>query len=160
MRVVKAIQRLTIPALVALAGCAAPAPYQPFGESGAGYFSDALSPAKFSVAFSGNSGSGSTRVSDYALLRAAEVTLENKFSYFVVLRRALSSLPNVTPADMELAMIGPPGSHKVPGGTGDLTMDLVIHCYSQPPPPKQQIQIYDAQQIAAQIRKKYALSGE
>lgn len=65
----------------ALTGCATP--YQPQGERG-GYSETQLAENVFKVSFDGNAYIGRETVSDYALLRSAEVVLEHGFKHFVV----------------------------------------------------------------------------
>ena len=52
----------------------------------AGGFEDAqLAPDIYRVSFSGNAFTSSDRVQDFALLRAAELTLANKAQYFAIM---------------------------------------------------------------------------
>jgi hypothetical protein len=64
-----------------VAGCATT--YQPMAFSG-GYSETALAENVFKVSFAGNGYIGADTVSDYALLRSAEVTIENGFRYFII----------------------------------------------------------------------------
>jgi len=66
---------------ILLAGCATQ--YQAQGLSG-GYTDTQLGENIFQVSFRGNGYTPSERAADFALLRAAEVTMENGFRYFVV----------------------------------------------------------------------------
>lgn len=79
---------------VTLAGCATtpPTPYQPFvayGSTGVhGGFSDQkLAPDRYRVRFHGNSMTSRDRVEGYMLYRAAELTVQNGFDWFVVADR-------------------------------------------------------------------------
>jgi hypothetical protein len=58
--------------------------YHASGPSG-GYSDTQLSPRVFQVRFQGNGYTKNDRVSIFLLRRAAEITLENGFRYFVVL---------------------------------------------------------------------------
>lgn len=64
-----------------LAGCASP--YQSHGLGG-GYDDIALAPNIYRVSFRGNGYTSMERAKDYALLRAAEVTLSNGYRFFIV----------------------------------------------------------------------------
>ncbi len=63
-------------------GCATP--YQPHGFRG-GYSESRLGPDAFTVRFHGNAYVAASRVSDFTMLRAAELTLELGYRYFVLL---------------------------------------------------------------------------
>jgi len=64
-----------------VAGCATP--YQPVGLTG-GYSETRLQEDVFIVHFRGNGHTSLDRCSDFALLRCADLTLQNKFKYFVI----------------------------------------------------------------------------
>lgn len=68
-----------------MSGCATG--YQPSGFTG-GFQDTQLGPDVFRVSFSGNGFTSSDRVHDFALLRAAELTLANNAQYFVVISSA------------------------------------------------------------------------
>jgi uncharacterized protein YceK len=68
--------------VVALAGCATS--YKPEGYSG-GFSETQLDTSLFKVSFQGNGWTKPERAEDLALLRGAELTLRNGFSYFVVI---------------------------------------------------------------------------
>ena len=75
-------------ALVAgLAACVTPTPYQPAPPDGFGYSEVRLDQNKFRVTFRGNSLTKRETVEDYLLYRAAELTLQNGFSHFLVVGR-------------------------------------------------------------------------
>jgi hypothetical protein len=64
-----------------LLGCATS--YQPQGATG-GFNDTRLQENAFSVSFQGNGQTSNQRNMDFALLRCAEVTLENGFRYFLI----------------------------------------------------------------------------
>lgn len=64
-----------------LTGCATT--YQPQGASG-GYSSSQLDENVFQVTFNGNGYTDRGRANDFALLRSAELALENGYGYFVI----------------------------------------------------------------------------
>jgi hypothetical protein len=75
-----------------VAGCTAspPTPYQPFRAHSAGgihggYSEQQLAPDRYLVRFHGNSLTARDRVEGYMLYRAAELTLQRGFDWFVVL---------------------------------------------------------------------------
>jgi len=66
---------------IVLSGCATG--YGPSGFSG-GYSDSMLQSDMFRVTFKGNGHTDSETVSDYALLRAAELTINHGYNYFVI----------------------------------------------------------------------------
>lgn len=68
-------------AALILTGCATP--YQRVGFTG-GYSETQLGENIFQVSFRGNGYTSCERASDFSLLRAAELTLEKGFRYFVI----------------------------------------------------------------------------
>jgi len=71
-------------ALLALAGCTSPAVYRPAdSEHHSGYSDKRLADNRYRVTFSGNSATRRETVEDYLLLRAAEVTRDAGYSWFV-----------------------------------------------------------------------------
>jgi hypothetical protein len=93
----KIILALLILIAVAVSGCASQSPannsaYKPAKNSGFGYKETLLGPNNYRVQFKS---SGSTRkAQDFALLRAAELTTENGYDWFVVNKRDLDSDAN------------------------------------------------------------------
>jgi len=70
-------------AAVAVAGCATSYRATNY-DGGAGFSSTQLGENIFEVRFQGNDFTSSEKASNFALLRAAELTLENGFGYFIV----------------------------------------------------------------------------
>jgi hypothetical protein len=70
-----------------LSACVTPTPYQPAQPRGFGYSEERLDQNKFRVTFRGNSLTKRETVEDYLLYRAAELTLQNGFSHFLVIGR-------------------------------------------------------------------------
>ena len=83
-----------------LAACATG--YQSTGFTG-GFKDTQLAPDVFRVSFSGNAFTSSDRVQDFALLRAAELTLANNARYFAVISSADQSRTDthVTPGSSQ-----------------------------------------------------------
>lgn len=68
-------------AIILLSGCATG--YHEHGMGG-GYSSTQYAPNIFNVSFSGNGFTGRGKAADFALLRSAEITIENGYRYFSV----------------------------------------------------------------------------
>lgn len=73
---------ITLSAALALAGCATP--YKSDGILG-GYSEQQLAEDVFRVTFGGNGYTSTQRAQDFAMLRAAELTLQHGYKYFAVL---------------------------------------------------------------------------
>jgi hypothetical protein len=83
----KALQALAVALL--LAACVTATPYQPrTGASGYGYSDQRIEPNRFRLTFRGNSATDREQVENYLLYRAAELTLQNGYDYFVIVTRA------------------------------------------------------------------------
>jgi hypothetical protein len=67
---------------ILLSGCATS--YQSSGSTG-GYSETQLDENVFKISFRGNGFTGRERVADFALLRSAELSLQNGYKYFVVI---------------------------------------------------------------------------
>lgn len=82
-------KRLVVIGLAAaLAACASPSVYRPAERSGAeGYSETRLDDNRYRVSFTGNSQTDSGRVQDFALLRAAELTLQLGYDWFELANR-------------------------------------------------------------------------
>ncbi|WP_116092353.1 CC0125/CC1285 family lipoprotein [Sphingomonas crusticola] len=75
---------------LALTGCATPTPYQPLSRPGslAGGYSDIqIEPNRFRVSFSGNSMTSRDTVETFLLYRAAQLTVDRGFDWFVMADR-------------------------------------------------------------------------
>lgn len=72
-----------------LAACStAPTPYQVLGDNG-GYSDQQIEDDRYSIKFTGNSATPRDVVEEFALFRAAEVTLENGYDYFKVVSKEI-----------------------------------------------------------------------
>lgn len=75
-----------------VAGCSSTTTYQPADERGAyGYTETQLGSNRFRVTFTGNSSTDKETVNDYAMLRAAELTLQNGYNWFNLVNRDTES---------------------------------------------------------------------
>ncbi|MFC7537221.1 hypothetical protein ACFQPG_07555 [Sphingomonas sp. GCM10030256] len=83
---------LALLAFVLLTGCATATPYQPYrpeltsGIHG-GFSEQQLAPDRFLVRFHGNEFTSRDRVEGYLLYRAAELTLQNGYNWFLIADR-------------------------------------------------------------------------
>jgi predicted small lipoprotein YifL len=79
-------------AMLALAACAAtgPAAYGPADVNGFGYSEQKIEDDRYRISYQGSGGMPPSLVEDYALRRAAELTLEAGFDWFRVSGRDLS----------------------------------------------------------------------
>lgn len=75
--------------VVLLSGCATQTPYQPASTRGDyGYTETPLTDNRYRVSFNGNAVTPSETTQDYALLRAAELTLQKGYDWFELANRA------------------------------------------------------------------------
>ena len=80
---------LGVIAAIGLAACSTPpTPYQAEAENG-GYSEQRIEGNRYSVTFKGNNATPRDTVEEFALYRAAEVTLENGHDYFKVVSREI-----------------------------------------------------------------------
>ncbi|MFI4964885.1 MAG: CC0125/CC1285 family lipoprotein [Caulobacterales bacterium] len=89
------MKRLILPvfAALALSACASPQPmaYQPAAAPRAVGFSEyRIEPGRYRVTFQGSPGAPRSQVSDYALRRAADLTLADGYDWFRVTERTVS----------------------------------------------------------------------
>ena len=142
--------------------------YQPGLNSKIGYSSVQTGVAEYQVIYVGNSKRHVERIGDFALLRAADLALENHFRSFVVLRRQSELMPqddDSTPPTMSVSFNGgadpgADGASEIPTGgeAEDLKMVVLnVHYYATTPGPEISTEVYAAEGIAAALRAKYAL---
>lgn len=82
------LSTLVLPSLIVLAGCASQSVYAPASrDGGTGYEETRLGDDRYRITFNGNSRTSKDTVKDYALLRAAELTLQNGNDWFYVVTR-------------------------------------------------------------------------
>ena len=78
----------TVLALMALTACARPTPYQAAEDGGGfGYTEQVIGEGQYRIGFNGNAISARKTVDLYLLYRAAELTRDQDFDYFIVGRR-------------------------------------------------------------------------
>lgn len=92
---------LTVACCAALAACATPAPtlYAPAaGPQAVGFSEYRLEPGRYRITFRGGPGAPPNQVADYALLRAADLTLADGYDWFRVSDRDMrQAAPNNGP---------------------------------------------------------------
>jgi hypothetical protein len=76
---------------LALAACATAVgtPYAPANRQGYGYFATKIEGDRYRVSFAGDGATPAAVVEDYALLRAAELAVENGYDWFRIVGRTL-----------------------------------------------------------------------
>lgn len=86
-------------ATLSLAACAtAPTLYQPAaGPSAVGYSEYRIEPGRYRITFRGGPGAPAQQVSDYALLRAADLALAEGYEWFRVADRLMEGRPDSGP---------------------------------------------------------------
>jgi hypothetical protein len=104
-----------IAVLLALAACASPTPYRAAIDD-LGYRDQQIESNRYRVSFAGNSATPLDRVRDYALYRAAELTVANGDDYFKVASRSTDSRGG--------AGGGPSVGVGIGGGSGGLGIGL------------------------------------
>ncbi|AKE52552.1 CC0125/CC1285 family lipoprotein [Kangiella geojedonensis] len=94
----KALYLVCISACLVLAGCASTTAYAP-AESAEdyGYYSTKLGEDRYRISFNGNTSTSQNTVKDYALLRAAELTLQEGGTWFQVVDRGSDKKTRHTP---------------------------------------------------------------
>lgn len=115
---------VTALAVALLAGCATQSTYQPATKRGAeGYTETKLSANRYRVTFTGNPVTPSETVKDYALLRAAELTLQEGFDWFQI---SNSDVDKKTTSTVVGSDFGDPGQTTVYQRCGLLSCDSYV----------------------------------
>jgi len=149
--------------LFLLSGCATP--YQPKTSAyGYGYSESQLGENIFSVRFVGSTSDSPEVVSDYAMLRAAEVTLEHGFSHFGIAEaQDKTKISSYTTPVQSSTYVNPYtgyASTSTYGGQTYIgsapTSIKTIICY-RGKPEDDKIVVFDAAFLKDTLRKKYEL---
>lgn len=159
-------------AAVTLAACASGGPeYVASAETGAGgYSSQKLDDNQYRVSFSGGPGTPVYIVQDYALLRAAEITIENNYASFsvaeetIVPQNAPKNSPPVTPSAQSYRSCRAVGCTAAPYAPSfaradaylpaqrlEYTSSLVIFMLEES--VAENSELYDAEEVVASIRR-------
>lgn len=70
--------------VLVLGACATATPYQPARDDGKGYTEQRIESNRYRIAFNGNSSTPRETVENYLLYRAAELTLNSGYDYFML----------------------------------------------------------------------------
>lgn len=93
------MKRLLLASLAALSltACMTPTVYGPINPQGVGFTEYRIQDNRYRVTFQGGGGAPRAQVEDYALLRAAEVTLRDGYDWFRVVGRQGESIGGSSP---------------------------------------------------------------
>jgi hypothetical protein len=159
--------RLTAPfvliATLTLAACETPQPmtYQPMaGPHAVGFSEQRIEPGRYRVFFHGAPGAPPAMVQDFALRRAAELTLAEGYDWFRVYGRDVAYQPSSGPhVGLSVGGVGF-GSHSAVGGSvgqgfdlgggPSVTASLEVTMGKGPRPPTPDV--YDARGVQESIR--------
>lgn len=157
--------RTLLPLLVCiLAGCASSQVgyLRARTPSGEGYSDTKIQDGIYSVQFKGRSDTNVQRVSDFALLRSAELTLQGGDRYFTVLtekndsQRVTDSIPSEAPIGCvgrncftSFYTVWNTYTYSIPG------IYFMIQTYKEK--PSAQATVFDAQQVKDNIERQYNL---
>jgi len=125
-----------------MGGCATG--YKPKGFSG-GYADAYLQDNMFRVSFEGNGYTSPQRVADLALMRAADVALQNGYRYFIIIDNQ---------ADTKNVMVAIPSGQAT--GVSKPIMTYTIACHADRPTSGQGV-IYDAKQVMVNVGASYGV---
>ncbi|WP_428075737.1 CC0125/CC1285 family lipoprotein [Candidatus Avelusimicrobium luingense] len=132
-------------ALALLSACATPYK-QAKKETSNGFFDTKLQDGMYEVLFNGNENTSARKANDFALLRAAEVCLENGYQSFEIVRKT----EDFTEKEVDTGI-------KIFGGTlsslenAEPKITLVIRC------SKKTDLLYKAQELKTNLRERYKL---
>ena len=123
-----------------------------------------LAPDVYRVAFRGNGYSSPDRVVDFALLGAAELTLQRGARHFVVLYEGLDSSAQIFGASYTTGTVTPTadggysftGTTTLPSPLKRHSEEMVIRVVNEPSLPG--TAVYSAELIRDQVRQKYAIT--
>jgi hypothetical protein len=146
-----------------LAACetAPPMAYQPVpGPRGVGFSEQRIEPGRYRIAFRGAPGASRAMVEDYALRRAADLTVADGYDWFRVYDRATTFNPPSGPQvglsiggvsfGRRSAVGGGVGTSFPLGGGGSITATLEVTMGKGPRPPGPDV--YDARSVQETLR--------
>ncbi len=160
-------QVMIVVCVLVLAGCATA--YKPAGWGG-GYSDMKLQDDLYKVSFGGNAYTSKGKVENYALLRSAELALENGYKYFIIVKNdasiATSSFTTPARANTTGSVYGS-GNYATYSGTTTVSggqtyvynkpsADMTIKCFKEDPKDVNGL-VYDAQQIMDNLKSQYKL---
>jgi hypothetical protein len=156
-------------------GCATG--YQAKGFGG-GYADMRMQDDIFKVSFRGNGYTDKERTADFALLRSAEITLENGYKYFVILQSTTDIRTSAFTTPVTAQTEGSVNAYSTGTGFSSGTYSgttqysggetqfihkpstsMTFQCFKDKPTNVSGM-VYDAEQIEVNIRKAYKLDAE
>lgn len=152
----------------ALAACSAtPTPYQAQGDDG-GYTDQQLESDRYRVKFAGNTATPRETVEDYALFRAAELTLQSGNDYFKVVSKevepVVGSVRGITPGigiGVGGGNVGLGVSSTFGGGRADYSyvtyLDIVVY---EGEKPEEDREAYAAFDVIERLKPRVAGQAE
>jgi hypothetical protein len=153
---------LALAAALITSGCAA---YGPNNFWTGGYTDTQLAPDVFRITFQGSAWSGAQNAQDLAMLRAADLTVKNGFSYFAIMTSAEGAWRGsvTTPGQLVATGYGAGKMYYVrgtytPGATIAIEhprSGLLIKCFTSKP---ENIPVLDARFLQKSIRRTYNIS--
>lgn len=134
---------LLLSLLFLIGACATPYQKQTWYAFRGGYSDIKLEENKFMVSFNGNGMTDAITVSNFALFRSAEVTLENGFNFFIIDKKDDAQFHNPVYGNGVVGVIISE-SIPIPSST------YVISCYKQR--PKSSKEIHDAKSVIEDLK--------
>ncbi len=129
-----------------LAACATP--YKPAKKATSnGYFDTKLQEGMYEVLFNGNDNTSTAKANNYALLRAAEVCLENGYQSFEIIRKTEDFTETEVDTGTKIMGVSILNIENT-----EPKISLVIRC------SKGNDLLYKAQELRANLRAKYKLN--
>jgi hypothetical protein len=157
------MKRLVLPlfAALSLAACSTPTVYQPAtGPDAVGYSEFQIEPGRYRIQFRGGNGAPPEQVMDFALLRAADLTLAQGYDWFRVSDRYVRGVGGGSGPTVGLgfggmsfgrstAVGGSVGTGFDLGGGPQLQASLEVFMGRGPLPPG--LDVYDARQVRSRL---------
>ncbi len=173
MRFIKLVPVLLV---TLLAACASQTDYKPADRRGGyGYTETQLTDNRYRVTFTGNASTPRETVADFALLRAAELTLQNGYDWFKLVDRETDKKTRTTMVDTGVGVghhhssvyrrcglltcdtvvthSGHHGGGGVVSGSTRSSYSSAIEIVMGKDPMPEDVETYDAQQLAATLRR-------
>jgi len=143
-------------------------PYHPTDVWGCGYKVAKIQDNLYSVSFTGSQNDNMQRIKDFALLRSADTALENGYKYFVITEGGYGGTSyGTTGQAVTQGNLNTYGNTGVYSGTTTgyaiaqqrNTITNTVQCFKDRPQDAK-VMVYDANQIADNLRKAYGLTKE
>lgn len=124
--------------------------YQSY-ESGIGYSSTYTTNNVYSVSYTGASSANFAKISDLALLRSAEIAIENGYDYFIIAEEKNNEFRTGRLAIGKMSSVGSGGN----GRKIKPKRELIIHCFKDKPTGI----FYDAQELNRTLKDDYQINN-